>query len=149
MSRFDYRDLIGGGLVTLAGAAAMYHSMTEFSLGSAARMGPGFFPALVGGLLALCGILIMIPALLRAGPMPVFELRPLFWISLSILAFGLLVIPFGLIPAILVQTVLSGISDRKLSLKGSLILGVCLSVGAVLIFKVGLGVILPIIAWPW
>ena len=44
MRRVDYRDLIGGGLVTLAGAAAMYHSLTAFSVGTAARMGPGYFP---------------------------------------------------------------------------------------------------------
>lgn len=149
MPRVDYRDVIGGGLIALAGAVAMYHSLTALSIGTAARMGPGYFPALVGGLLMLCGILIVIPALRRAGPMPIFELRPLFWISLSVLAFGLLVIPFGLLPAIVAQTVLAGISDCKLSLKKSLILAGVLSVGAALIFVVGLGVILPIIAWPW
>ncbi|WP_228846541.1 tripartite tricarboxylate transporter TctB family protein [Bordetella parapertussis] len=122
MRRVDYRDLIGGGLVTLAGAAAMYHSLTAFSVGTAARMGPGYFPALVGGLLMLCGVMILIPALLRAGPMPVLEIRPLFWVSLSVLAFALLVLSFGLVPAIIAQSVLAGISDCKLSLRNSLLL---------------------------
>lgn len=149
MRRVDYRDLIGGGLITLAGAGAMYHSLTAFTLGTAARMGPGYFPALVGGLLMLCGILIMIPALLRAGPMPTFEWRPLFWISLATLAFALLLVPFGLIPAIVVQTVIAGLSDCKLSWRGSLILAGVLSVGAALLFKVGLGLIVPAFAWPW
>ncbi|OZI70220.1 tripartite tricarboxylate transporter TctB family protein [Bordetella genomosp. 6] len=149
MRRVDYRDLIGGGLVTLAGAAAMYHSLTAFSVGTAARMGPGYFPALVGGLLMLCGIMILIPALMRAGPKPVVEIRPLFWISLSVLAFALLVLPFGLVPAIIAQSVLAGISDCKLSWKNSLLLAGGLAVGATLIFKVGLGVILPAFAWPW
>jgi len=149
MRRIDYRDLIGGGLITLAGAATVYHSLTAFTVGTAARMGPGYFPALVGGLLALCGIMILIPALLRAGPMPAIEFRPLFWVSLSVLAFALLVLPFGLVPAIIVQTLLAGISDCKLSWRGSLILAGGLSVGATLVFKVGLGVILPAFAWPW
>lgn len=149
MRRVDYRDLIGGGLVTLAGAAAMYHSLTAFSVGTAARMGPGYFPALVGGLLMLCGIMILIPALMRAGPKPVLEIRPLFWISLSVLAFALLVLPFGLVPAIIAQSVLAGISDCKLSRRNSLLLAGGLAVGATLIFKVGLGVILPTFAWPW
>lgn len=149
MSRVDYRDALGGGLVTLSGAWAMHHSLTAFNIGTAARMGPGYFPALVSGLLILCGLLILIPALLRAGPRPVFEFRPLFWISLSVLAFALLLIPFGMVPAIIVQTLLSGISDCKLSWKGSLILAVSLAVGAALIFVVGLGVVLPIFAWPW
>lgn len=149
MRRVDYRDLIGGVLITLVGAGAMYHSMTAFALGTAARMGPGYFPALVSGLLMLCGLMILIPALLRAGPTPTVELRPLFWISLSVLAFALLVLPFGLVPAIIALTVLAGISDRKLSWRGSLILAGILSVGATLVFKVGLGIILPAFAWPW
>lgn len=149
MLRVDFRDLIGGGLIVLAGAGAMYHSLTAFELGTLARMGPGYFPALVSGLLILCGLTIGIPALLRAGPMPVIEFRPLFWISLSTLAFALILMPFGLIPAIIVQTVLAGISDRKLSWKGSLILAATVAIGATLIFKVGLGLIVPTFAWPW
>lgn len=97
----------------------------------------------------LCGIMILIPALLREGPMPIFELRPLFWISLSMLAFALLVLPFGLVPAIIAQTILAGISDSKLSWRQSLFLAAGLSAGATLVFKVGLGVILPTFAWPW
>ncbi|HLU02714.1 MAG TPA: tripartite tricarboxylate transporter TctB family protein [Advenella sp.] len=149
MRRVDYRDLIGGVLITTAGAAAMYHSLTAFSVGTADRMGPGYFPALVGGLLMLCGLLILIPALLREGPMPAFEWRPLCWISLSMLAFALLVLPFGLVPAIIAQTIVAGISDCKLSWRGSLLLAAGLSVGATLVFKLGLGVILPTFAWPW
>src|SRR5690606_5250695 len=98
MRRVDYRDLIGGVLIMLIGAAAMYHSLTAFSLGTAGRMGPGYFPALVSGLLVLCGIVILIPALRRAGPMPSIEFRPLLWISLSTLAFAVLLVPFGLVP---------------------------------------------------
>ena len=149
MLRVDYRDLIGGALITLSGAGAMYHSLTAFSLGTAARMGPGYFPALVGGVLMMCGLMIMVPALLRAGPGPTLEFRPLLWISLSMLAFALLVLPFGLVPAIIAQTVLAGVSDCKLSWRGSLILAGALSIGATLVFKVGLGVILPTFAWPW
>lgn len=149
MRRVDYRDLIGGVLITLAGAWAMYHSLTAFSLGTANRMGPGYFPAIVSGLFALCGLMILIPALLRAGPMPIFEWKPLFWISLSTLAFALLLVPFGLVPAIVVQIVLAGISDCKLSWRGSLILAASVAAGATLLFKVALGLIVPVFAWPW
>lgn len=149
MRRVDYRDLIGGGLIVLAGAVAMYHSVTAFNLGTLARMGPGYFPTLVSGLLILCGIAIVIPALLRAGPMPVIEFRPLIWISLSTLAFALLLIPFGMIPAIIAQTVLAGISDSKLTWKGSLALAGTVAIGATLIFRVGLGLHVPAFSWPW
>ena len=127
----------------------MYHSLTGFTLGTLARMGPGYFPAIVSGLLILCGLTIMIPAFFRSGVMPVIEFRPLFWISLSTLAFALMLIRFGMIPAIIVQTILAGISDSKLTWKGSLILAVSVALGATLIFKVGLGLIVPVFAWPW
>jgi hypothetical protein len=149
MRRVDYRDLIGGGLIVLAGAVAMYHSVTAFNLGTLARMGPGYFPALVSGLLILCGIAIVIPALFRAGTMPVIEFRPLIWISLSTLAFALMLIPFGMIPAIIAQTILAGISDSKLTWKGSLALAATVAIGATLIFRVGLGLHVPAFSWPW
>ncbi|MBU4611755.1 tripartite tricarboxylate transporter TctB family protein [Achromobacter sp. GG226] len=149
MRRVDYRDLIGGVLITLAGIGTMYHSLTAFQVGTLARMGPGYFPALVSGLLILCGLIIMIPAFFRAGVMPKLEMRPLVFISLSVLAFALLLVPFGMIPAIIVQTLLSGMADSKLSWKGSLVLAASVAILATLIFKVGLGLIVPVIAWPW
>ena len=149
MRRVDYRDLIGGLLIVLAGAGAMYHSLTAFTLGTAARMGPGYFPALVSGLLIFCGLVIAIPALFRAGRLPHIELRPLLWVSLSTLVFALLLIPFGLVPAVIAQTVVAGIADRKLPWVTSFILAGCLAGGATLIFKVGLGLIVPAFAWPW
>jgi len=149
MRQVDYRDLIGGGLIALAGAGALYHSLTAFQLGTLARMGPGYFPALVSGLFILCGLAIMIPAFFRAGPMPKIEFRPLFWISLSTLVFALMLMPFGMIPAIIAQTILSGVSDSKLSWKGSIFLAVFVAVGATLIFRVGLGIAVPAFSWPW
>lgn len=149
MRRVDYRDVIGGTLVTLGGVGAMYHSLTSLQVGTLARMGPGYFPALVGGLLILCGLMILIPALLRAGPMPHIEFRPLFWISISTLAFALLLIPFGLIPAVIAQSLLSGMADRKLSWAKSLLLSGGLAILATLIFRVGLGMTVSAFSWPW
>ena len=66
----------------------------------------------------LCGVMILIPALLRAGPPPVLEIRPLTGSTFRCLAFPLLVLSFGLVPAIIdAESVLAGISDGKLSLR--------------------------------
>jgi hypothetical protein len=149
MRRVDYRDFVGGILIILFGLGALYHSVTSYNMGTLSRMGPGYFPALVSGLLVICGLGVFIPSLLRAGPRINFDFKPFFWISLSVLVFAVLLLPFGLVAAIFAQTIIAGLSDRKLSLVGSLILAAGLAVGATLIFQVGLGMTLPIFAWPW
>ena len=149
MRRVDARDAIGGGLLIIAGIAIAVHSATAFQVGTLARMGPGFFPVATSIILAIIGSVILLPALFRSGPRPVVEWRPLLWISASLLAFALLVIPFGMVPATIVLTLITGRSDNKLSLPGTLLLAILLAVGATLIFRIGLGMILPAFNWPW
>ena len=65
-------------------------------MGTAARMGPGFFPTLLGGLLAVLGLMLSVPALLRDGePFPKLHLRPMLMILASIVVFALLLQPLG------------------------------------------------------
>ena len=61
-------------------------------------MGPGFFPTLLGGLLALLGLTLAIPALVRDGERcPRLRLRPLLMVLLGIVVFALLLQPLGFV----------------------------------------------------
>lgn len=83
------------GLLGLAGAA-------ELDFGSLGAMGPGFFPAVVSGLLTLTGLLLVLRGLLRGGLCAKGEAfspgAPLLLLT-ALLLFALLLEPLGFLPA--------------------------------------------------
>lgn len=145
----DYRDIIGGAVLVLIGAFAAFHALTSLRLGTISQVGPALFPAALGGLLVMLGLLILVPAFFRTGEMPEGDFRSFITILASILAFAIVVRPFGLVPAIIVLTLIASRADRKLGVVGVLALAICLSLAATLIFRVGLGVQLATLTWPW
>lgn len=145
----DYRNIFGGGTLILVGVFIALHSLTTLTLGTISNMGPGMFPAGLGFILAALGIAIVVPALFRAAPLPEVDVRSLVAILGSVLVFALLLEPFGLVPAIVGLTLIASRADSKLSLLGTAILAVCLSIGTTLIFQVGLGRQISILNWPW
>ncbi len=145
----DYGDIMGGAALILIGTFATIYALTVLFLGTVRNMGPGMFPAALGCILAGLGVAILVPALFRKGKMPSFTIRPLLTVIASILSFAIMLPPFGLIPAIIVQTLVATQADRKLSMKIALILAAGLSLSATLIFQVGLSLQVAIISWPW
>jgi hypothetical protein len=107
------------------------------------------FPASLGFLLAGLGAVIALPALFRPGEMPTVDWRPMLVIMLGVLVFGLTVTRLGMVPAIVLLTLISVFADTKLRLVGGLILSVALSLIAYLIFRVGLGIVLEPFRWPF
>ncbi|MGV6872389.1 tripartite tricarboxylate transporter TctB family protein [Pseudochelatococcus sp. B33] len=149
MYRRDYRDIVGGAALVIIGGFTVFHAFTSLRLGSMVNMGPGMFPAVLGVVLVIFGFILMIPAWFRAGTGREVDFRSLASVVASILAFGLLMRPLGMIPAITALTLIASRADSKLSLGGVLILAATLSVGAYLIFSVGLRMPIVIFAWPW
>jgi hypothetical protein len=145
----DYRDIIGGALLIILGLWAGFHAMSTFDLGTPSRMGPGMFPASLGFLLAGLGALIALPALFRGGPRITVDWRPMIFIMLGVWAFAIIVVPFGMVPAIVVLTIAAVLADTKIGIIGTAILAVALSVLAYLIFRVGLGIVLEPFRWPF
>lgn len=145
----DYRDLIGGGLLTSFGLFVVIYGITHYQLGTLVSMGPGFFPVAIGVLIVGCGLAIGLPALSRPGTMPVFELRPAAAVLGGGIAFSILIQHFGLIPAVVGLVIISAYGDSKLGLRLKLVLAASLVIVAVLIFKVGLGMPVPYAKWPF
>src|SRR3970282_3006690 len=74
-----------------------------YPFGSTMRMGPGYFPSVLGGILLLFGIYVMIIGLRRGEKIAVHcSLRALIVLSLSLVAFGVLMTHAGFIPALVV-----------------------------------------------
>jgi Tripartite tricarboxylate transporter TctB family len=135
------------GLIFLAIGVAFMLLAREYRMGTAARIGPGYFPTLLGGVLAALGLSITLPSFLVAGePLPRVSWRPLLMILISILVFGLLLEPAGLAVAVAALVVVSGLADRELRLRESLALALFLVAFSIGIFVTLLG--LPLNLWP-
>lgn len=79
---------------------------TQLEIGSAFRMGPGFFPIFLAGILILFGVLILVQGLRTKVEEP-GEKRPIPWRAILIIAplpiiFGLTIQGLGLIPPIFI-----------------------------------------------
>jgi len=119
----------------------------NYQLGSAARMGPAYFPTLLGGLMAVVGGIVFFRSfVLKGEKVAAFPLRLIFFITLSLLVFGYLLKPIGLVLALLCLVVVSAFAGHEFRLKEVLLLTFVLIVLSVLVFVKGLG--LPFPLWP-
>ncbi len=135
------------GLLFLTIGVAVIAMAGQYRLGTAARMGPGYFPAMLGGLLTLLGLSLAIPALFKDGEtLPRLNLRAVVMILLSIGAFGLALEYLGFAIAVAVLVIVGGLADpdlRPIETAGLAVFLVMFSIG---IFVVLLGI--PLNLWP-
>jgi hypothetical protein len=118
-----------------------------YSLGAAGKMGPGYFPLLLGGLLAaLGGILIGRSLVLSGEPVPRFHLVPLAVIAVAICLFGVMIEPLGLVLSLAVLTLMSAFAGAQFRLLETVALAAALIVFSVGVFVYALGLSLNI--WP-
>jgi hypothetical protein len=118
-----------------------------YSLGAAGKMGPGYFPLLLGLVLgALGAILIGRSVILDGEPVPRFYVVPLALIAVAVCLFGLLIEPLGLVVALAVLTVLTAWAGPQFRLTETLALTLALIIFSVGVFVYGLG--LPLAIWP-
>ena len=120
----------------------------NYPMGSALRMGPGYFPTYLGALLILIGMVTSVLALRVKGEgIGKWGWRPLIWLSAAFAAFGLLIESAGFILALLALIVSSSIAGRDTRIFELIILIVVLIAGSVALFIYGLE--LPYQLYPW
>jgi hypothetical protein len=151
------KDFFSGLMFTVVGASFAYGA-TNYSIGTGGRMGPGYFPLLLGVILAILGSAIMFKALVvetqDGEKIGKWAWKPLFFIIAANLLFGVLLgglpslgIPaMGLIAAIFGVTIVASLAGDSFKLKEVLILSVVLSIGSYLAFIMLLKLQFPV--WP-
>ena len=140
------RDFWSGVLFTLLGVGALAVG-SKYALGTAARMGPGYFPRILGILLIGLGVAIALRALrVRGEAMPRFRLRPLVVVLGSVVLFGAIVRPLGVALSTVILIVVASAASSEFRPRESLVAGLLLAALAVGVFVVGLQLQLPI--WP-
>jgi hypothetical protein len=130
------------------GLAAVYFGW-EHNMGTAGRMGPAYFPTVLGSMLALVGLAGVIRSFIGHGEsIGKFHIRSLVIILAAVLLFGVLVRNAGLAVAAFVLIMLSAYASPKFRLGSTLLLAVGLSLFAIVLFVKLLGLPMPVIG-PW
>jgi putative tricarboxylic transport membrane protein len=141
------KDFWAGLMFVGVGLFFIAWSLAHYQMGTAVRMGPAYFPVLLGGLLAFLGALVLFEAFAMDGPkVPRFSFRPLILISVACVAYGYLMKPLGLVGATAALVFISAYGGHEFKWKEVVILYIVLIVFSVLVFVKGLT--LPFPLWP-
>jgi hypothetical protein len=107
----------------------------DYPMGTAMSMGPAYFPTVLGGLLALIGLILIVRVLLRPGPaVGTLALGKLGLVTASTVLFALLLRRLGLVGALLLLVVVSAYASARFRWSVALTLAVGLAVGSSIIF---------------
>ena len=116
-----------------------------YQMGSSVRMGPAYFPVVLGGLLAFLGLLVVLDSIIEDGPeVPKFHFRPVLFLGLSSLAFAYLLKPLGLVLASVALVFISAYGGHEFKWKEVTYMSIALVVFAVLVFVKGLVLPFPV-----
>jgi len=133
--KVDRKELASGILLIAVAAAFAASALRNLSLGSAASMGPGYFPLLVTMPLALIGLIVAARAFGR-GNAPQETVRPIaFALALAApIAFALTVKGLGFVGAIALTVLVSAWASRAMTVRTALLTTAVISVLCVVIF---------------
>ena len=146
------------GLMFMGVGFAFAWGSTDYTIGEAARMGPGYFPLVLGILMTLLGAVITFKALVLetegGDKVGKWAWKPLVFIILANLVFGLLLagLPainfpaFGLIIAIYALTFIASMAESGWRFKNTFILATVLAAGSYVAFVLALKLQFPV--WP-
>jgi Tripartite tricarboxylate transporter TctB family len=142
------KDFWSGVMFAAIGFAfAIIVKVYEYPMGTASRMGAGYFPFVLGNILGVLGLVIIGKALTTTGEkVSKFAWRPLVWILGAVCVFGATAKILGLVIAIILLVVISAFGGDEFRWKEQVIASIVLAVGSVLVFVVGLKLPFPI--WP-
>jgi hypothetical protein len=140
------KDFVAGLLFIATGVAAIAIA-ANYTLGTAARMGPGYFPRVLGILLILIGAILALRSLRLSGaPLPGWKWRPVLVTLGSVVMFGLIVTRAGLVISTILLIALASAASHEFRPREAVISGIVLAALAVGVFVIGLK--LQIGIWP-
>jgi hypothetical protein len=151
------KDFFSGLMFTCVGVAFAWGAST-YTIGNGARMGPGYFPLMLGVLLSILGGIITFKALvvetMDGDKVGSFAWKPLFFIIMANLVFGTCIgglpsiglPPLGLIIGIFALTFIASHAGEEFNFKAVTILSAILALMSYLAFIVLLKLQFPV--WP-
>jgi hypothetical protein len=138
------KRFLSGIMFLFIGAVAIYIAK-DYPMGSALRMGPGYFPIVLGGIIGLFGIWELIIGILKPDPVKGnWSLRALLILPTSAVIFGVLMEKAGFVVAMIVLIYVSAFSSKEFRFWEVTALAVGLTAASVGLFIYGLGLPYPL-----
>lgn len=143
------RDFWSGILFLVVGIAFAVGA-TDYSMGAAARPGPGYFPLLLSVIMAILGAIVLFTSLTieteDGDKIGSIAWRPLIVVVAAIAVFGLALPRLGLAVTVPILIIIVSMAGGEFRWKGVLITSLVLTVGSWAIFIAGLNLTIPL--WP-
>ena len=120
----------------------------QYRMGTAAKMGPGYFPFWLGVLMAALGLIILLSSLSKKSneeKMPKWNFKIMLWITGSVVLYGILLPTMGFFFAIFALVLVSASASHEFGWKGTLLNAAVLMVFTYLAFVKGLGLSFPLL----
>ena len=139
------------GLMFIVVGVVFAVGATNYSMGSSARPGPGYFPMILSVIMAILGGVVLFKALTieteGGDPVGAFAWRPLLVVVASITVFGLALPRLGMLITVPILIFMTSLAGDEFSWKGVVASAVVLTVGAWAIFILGLKLTIPVYPW--
>jgi uncharacterized membrane protein len=139
------KDFWAGAMFIAIGAGAMF-SARNYPFGTSLRIGPGYYPIILSGILIAFGLYVMLRGLRKNEKIQGnWSIRALIVLPFSMVLFGILMKLAGFIPALIALCFVSAASGREFKFTEVLLLTIFLGALSVTLFVWGLGLPYPLI----
>lgn len=134
------KDFWSGIMFLFFGVAAVVIGQ-DYPMGNAGRMGPAYFPVVLGSILSVIGLVAVLRALrIRGEPISKFAFRDMFFILLAVILFAALLRGAGMVIATIVLIMVSAYASESFTWKRASILAVGAALFCAVVFVKALGV---------
>jgi hypothetical protein len=136
----NHRDFWAGVLFIVTGVLFALLSQ-QYTVGTAAKMGPGYFPTMLGGLMAVLGLMLTVPAIQANSPETRIgrpDFRTIGLILGAVVLYAATLPTLGFIVSLVLLVVVSSFASHEFSMKATVISSVVLLFGSWLVFVKGL-----------
>ena len=143
------RDFVSGLMFVLVGAGFAIGAM-NYSMGTSARPGAGYFPLILSVIMAILGAIVLFKSLMiesaNGDPIGSIAWKPLLIIVAAIVVFGLTLDRLGLILTVPILIIISSFAGDEFRWRGVIISSIVLTLFSWAVFVYGLKLTIPI--WP-
>ena len=142
---FDNKNFLSGLFFLGVGGLGIFMAQ-DYPMGTALRMGPGYFPIVLSAMLILFGIYCLVQGLLKPEPLPGnWSPRALLILPVATVVFGVLMEHAGFIPALIALVFVSSYAGSEFKFMEVLLMAIGLTIGSWALFIWGLGLPYPLI----